>query len=66
MATIILDVEGEYTEIDQPTGDRVALVDAAERSLATLEFIGDAFLTTTETFCDRLGRTMQRTGSLSA
>src|SRR2546430_4911076 len=40
--------------------------DAAERSLATLEFIGDAFLTTTETFCDRLGRTMQRTGSLSA
>src|SRR5436305_7679963 len=38
--------------------------DAAERSLATLEFIGDAFLTTTETFCDRLGRTMQRTGSL--
>jgi biuret amidohydrolase len=40
--------------------------DAAERSLASLEFAGDAFLTTTETFCDRLGRTMHRTGSLSA
>jgi hypothetical protein len=40
--------------------------DAAERSLAALEFAGDAFLTTTEAFCDRLGRTMEPTGSLSA
>jgi len=36
--------------------------DAAERSLANLEFCGDAVLTTTEAFCDRLGRTIRRTG----
>ena len=36
--------------------------DAAERSLANLEFCGDAVLTTTEALCDRLGRTIRRTG----
>ena len=39
---------------------------AAERSLANLEFMGDAFLTTAETFCDRIDHKMQRTGSVSA
>jgi nicotinamidase-related amidase len=30
--------------------------DAATRSIASLEFAGDALLTTTDTFCARLGR----------
>ena len=40
--------------------------DAAERSLASLEFAGDAFLTTVDTFCSRLGSKMRHTGSVSA
>ena len=40
--------------------------DAAERSVASLEFAGDAFLTTAETFCQRLGRTMRSIGGASA
>ena len=40
--------------------------DAAERSLSSLEFAGDAFLTNAETFCHRLGSTMHRLGGASA
>jgi len=40
--------------------------DAAERSLSSLEFAGDAFLTTADIFCDRLGSTMRRMGGASA
>ena len=31
--------------------------DAAERSIASLEFVGDAFFTNADTFCARIGRT---------
>jgi biuret amidohydrolase len=40
--------------------------DAAERSIASLEFAGDAFLTNVETFCGRLGRTIRQTGGIPA
>ena len=40
--------------------------DAAERSLAKLAFMGDAILTTAESFCEQLGRTVPRAGGALA
>jgi len=37
--------------------------DAAARSIASLEFAGDALLTNADTFCAQFGRVLHRTAS---